>query len=401
MRPLLLLIGLLLATPMLAQTGGTVSSRFGIGGLSLHSTSAGDGMGRVAAPLHSATDINASNPAAWCAIEDLRLQGGASYEYASFSKSRSDFSNAYIEGFHFVFPIEERFRTRFSTGIMPVSTSTYHVIARGTTETGSDFTSHYRGDGGISVFHLGAAVRPLPYLEIGGAYQYYFGTIENSSEITFTDKTYYTTNQKVATSHTGGGALIGIMVLPTEQLTIGASIDLPVSLRAGRFSVLQYSTKDTTLTGAGGVQDIPLLLNAGVAWRLNQNWMVAADYMSQDWSSATVFDQTQPMLTRSYKIGAGVEWAPFNREAAAQFLGRVVLRAGFYTWRHYVATTSTPDTENMITAGFGFPVFANNRADIGMGFGWRGDEAQVLGSKNMVRLSIALSMGESWYVRKK
>jgi len=389
----------LLAAAASAQTGGTVESRFGIGELAFQTSGRGMGMGAVSAPLRFADDVNSSNPAAWSSVNELRLQGGVSYDYVTFSNNSAEIRDAIIEGFQLVFPAEDKYRTRFVAGLMPVSRSYYDLVAYGKTSLDEPYTIHYRGSGGLSLFRFGASVQPLPFLQIGAAYQYYFGTIEQEWEATFSNDSYYPSFQQLATSHSGSAFLLGFMLEPVEGLSVGGSLNTAAALRTSQNMKLQFSTQDSILTGASGTRDYPLQWQAGIGYQLLDQLLVAADYSYQDWTNATEGDGQQSSLTSTYKLGAGLEWFPWKGDIASRSLSQLAIRFGFFHKKNYVAVGGVDVKEYMFTTGFGFPIFGSSRGDIALQYGWQGSAEDRLGRRDILRLVASISFGEKWFTR--
>ncbi|MBN1447784.1 MAG: hypothetical protein JXA28_07620 [Bacteroidetes bacterium] len=381
-----------------AQNGGTIESRYGIGEHDLMATARQHALGGVTTPIPSASDLSMTNPASWSHVEELRLQGGFALEHISLSRGDVSMTNSAIKGFQFVLPLEDTWRLRLGTSLLPVSRSSYKTTVDGEIE-GERYTGTYEGSGGLSLFSVGFALEPLPHVKVGAAYQYYFGTIDQDWELAFENTSYFPALQTRATRHSGSGLLLGLLYDGIRNVTFGLSIQPSTQLNAGRNLLLQYSTEDSILTGASGVQDIPFLLRLGAAWQLTEKILVAAEYSSQDWTDAIVFDRKQKQLGMMYKIGAGVEWYPYKDELGYRNLGRTAFRLGFYTQQPYLAVNDEPTTEYFITAGIGFPIFASNVGDIALEYGWRGTESDLLGKQTIFRAVFSISVGESWFIR--
>jgi len=172
-------------------------------------------------------------------------------------------------------------------------------------------------------------------------------------------------------------------------------------LNASRNLLLQYSTEDSILAGASGAQDLPMLLHVGASWNMTEKLLLAAEYSTQDWTDATVFDRKQNVLGSSYKVGVGAEWYPYRDELGYRALARTAFRLGFYMHQPYLSVGDESTSEYFITTGIGFPIFASNRGDISLEYGWRGAESDLLGSQSILRATFSISVGESWFVRKR
>ncbi len=395
------LLVLLILFPQLAmsQSGGTVKSRFGIGELNFHSTTRQSAMGHVSVPLSSTYDVNKNNPALWSAVSGMRLQAEVSYSYVTYSESDGDQTTSAIEGFQFLFPVEESYRVRVVTGLLPVSRSEYYIRTRSQSDVGDGYTVDYRGTGGISLFRLGASAQPWSFLQLGAVFQYYFGTIEQEQEIQFDNGTFFNASQRSATSHTGPGALLGLTLFPIDGLVIGASLQTASELNVSQYLRYSYITGDSVITGKSGQQDIPMEYRLGLSYQLSDRILLAADYSSQDWTNTIGFDGEQNTLTETYKIGAGVEYRPWKNNIAAPAKSQWMFRFGIFSRQTYIQLTDEAEKEHFITAGWGFPIFGTSFGDLAVEYGIRGDEAQVLGAKNIIRLSFGISVGENWFVR--
>lgn len=390
---------LLFSSFAVAQNGGTIESRYGIGELDLMSTTRQRGMGATAAALTSATDISLANPATWSSIDELRLEGGLSYEYLTLSKSDASVAIGSIKGFSFVFPLEESLRLRLGSSIVPMSRSDYRTLGEGSID-GQTYSVTYEGAGGISMFRAGLSAEPLPHVRFGAAYQYYFGTIEQISELRFDNGLWYNARQTRATNHSGSGVLLGLHYDGIRGLSLGATLRPATSLGASRNLIIEYSTADSTLSGSGGTQDIPMAFSVGAAWQASDELLIAADYSRQDWSEAIVFDGKQNGLGEAYTVSVGAEWYPYKNDLDARTLSRTAFRLGFYLQQPYMAFNNETTQEYFITTGAGFPIFGSNRANIAIEYGWRGSETTALGTQSILRLSVSVSVGESWFIRK-
>jgi len=383
-----------------AQNGGTIESRYGIGELNLLATSRERGMGTVSVPLLSDYDISQSNPAAWTAVDGLRLETGLSFEQVYMSKSSSAVSSGAIKGFQFLVPLQEASRFRLVTGILPVSRSTYTAEGRANLDD-EEYTVRYDGNGGLTMLRAGLAARVLPNLGVGASYQYYFGAIEQATELRFDDNKYFVSRQRRATSHSGSGFVFGAVWDGIRGLSIGASVAPAAKLSASRNLLMEFSTHDSTLLGASGSQDIPLLYTVGASWQLSNTVLLAAQYGLQDWTNAVMFDRKQNEAVRAYNLSVGVEWQPSKDVPGLRRHSGISYRFGLMLQQPYIDIEGDQRQEFYLTTGIGFPIFAGNRGDIALEYGNRGTNAGILGTRNVLRLSLAVSVGESWFIRRR
>ena len=399
MKRIFLLLLVLCPFAAQAQNGGSVLSRFGIGELDNLAGARQRGMGYTGAAVGSSYEIHATNPAAWTFLSNLRLQAGGSYEYESSSKGAAlSYGSFAFKSLDLAIPFEESMRTRLSAGLHQLSGIGYELNAHGS-EGGKTYTSSYSGSGGLAFASIGMAVRPLPWLNIGAAARWYFGTAEHEMVVDFDDADYFTTTQRRSTSHGGGGYVLGAVLTGMDGLALSASVATTAELDASRDLHFQYATHDSTVRGADGIQDIPVRYQAGLSYELDSRLLIAADVAIQDWTGARVFGVVQPALTSGYRISAGAEWK--TGSASSQGMLRAsLLRFGVAHQKLSVLLDGVAQSETYGTVGFGFPVWAESRADLSLEAGVRGASSDLLGSRLMVRFSFSISVGENWFTRR-
>lgn len=394
-----IILGILLLTSIAtAQNGGTIESRFGIGELDQMLTARQRGMGGAATALQSNADISAINPASWSAINELRLAGGLAYEYLSLSKTNTSITSGAIKGFSFVFPLEESQRLRLGASIQPVSRANYKTIGYGSLDS-ETYSVLYEGSGGLSMFRAGVSAEPLPHFKLGAAYQYYFGTIDQLSELRFDNGSWFPARQTRSTAHSGSGFQLGLLYDGIRNLHLGVTVRPAASINASRNLVIAYSTADSTISGASGTQDIPLAYSAGIAWQLSDALLLAVDYSRQDWTDAIMFEGKQSGQGEAYKFSLGAEWYPYKNDPDARTLSRTAFRLGFLIQQPYMTFDNETAQETFITTGAGFPIFGANRGDIALEYGWRGSDTHALGTQRILRLSVSVTVGEPWFIR--
>ncbi len=390
---------LLAAASAEAQNGSTVLSRYGGGELQLPITARNRALGWTSTALRSGQDISMMNPALWTDLNGLRLQGDGTYETESYAKDQSlSYGSFGIKGLQFSLPIEEAMRTRIVAGFLPVSRVGYEITGSGTLGDEA-FTADYSGSGGISMFRFGTAVRATPWLSLGIAYQYFFGSAVHASDVRFANGTYFPSVQTRSDAHGGSGFLAGLSLQPIEDLNVGLAVQGATSLNVTRRTVVEYSTHDSTVTGRSGTLDLPLRLSAGLSYRAHKELLLAADVTVQDWTDAQVFDGKQSMLGRSYRLGAGVEWIPAAESRLKDDVNTVVYRFGFAHQISHVRLDGNELSEYFITAGAGLPIIGQNRVDLALEYGWRGNDGDTLGARSVFRLSLSVSVGEFYFIR--
>ena len=382
------------------QNGGSILSRYGIGDLSSGMTARQRGLGGIVTPLSSEQDINQINPAAWTTVQGLRLQGDLHYEFEDYSKnSNLSIGSTGISGLQFCIPVQEELRSRIVFGFVPYSRVGYNLQGKGQTLE-DKYTVDYVGSGGLSLIRLGSAIRPLPFLNIGAAAQFFFGNINQEWDVAFESGDRFFSKQSRSTNYHGLGFTLGTQVTVGDNFQIGIAYEPKVTLSGSQDLRFQYITHDSTMDGASGELEVPSRISAGATYFVSSQLMLGADIQMQDWKNAKIFDGPQAELGRSMRIGAGLEWVPGRDEFQGGFWRRAAYRVGVYSRENYARLNGVSENEFFLTLGMGIPIHAQNRADVAVEYGWRGSEDSLLGKRTLLRLSLSLSVGESWFVRR-
>ena len=399
-RSLVILITLLAGVAS-AQNGTSPLARYGIGELHEFTTVRGRGMGSVSAALPSMYDISQSNPALWSQLKNIRLQADMNFELEDFTIGSTEFSNtsARIRSLHLSFPVSEDYGVSIVGGFSPLSRADYEIQGRAQ-EGAEDYTVTYIGTGGISSFRVGTSFKPLSSLYIGASFRYYFGTIDQRWDIEFDNNAFYPTAERRSTSHTGSGYTLGVYYDGLKPLTAAFAISPEVALNGSRNFTYEYSTGDSTAEGASGEVTIPTRMTASLGYKVDGNWLVGLQYNMQDWQNAIIFDKKQNQLGNAYKIGGGVEWIPGEApENEQDYWQHIAVRLGFSMAENYVQIDGEARSVSMISAGFGFPIIGNNRADLALEYGWSGSDSSPAGSQSIIRITLGVSAGEAWFKR--
>jgi hypothetical protein len=386
--------------PVCAQNGGSILSRYGIGDLSGFLTARQRGLGGVATPLQSNQDINQLNPAAWTMIDGIRVQGDASYEFESYSKnSNLSIGSTNLSGFQFAIPVQDELRSRIVFGFLPYSRVGYKLESSATV-LDDPYTTSYLGNGGLSMIRLGTALRPLSFLHVGVSAEYFFGSIDQEWDINFLTGTQFDTKQSRSTNYHGLGLTFGTQLAVGQDFLLGVSFEPRMTLTGTRDLFFQYITHDSTVSQASGELDLPLRLSVGATYFVTPQLMVGADMMMQDWGDARIFDAVQPEMGKAVRYAGAIEWQPGRNEFQAGFWRRAAYRLGVSFRELPVRLGGQVERETFLTAGIGIPIYQQNRADFAIEYGWRGTDASMLGTRSILRISMAVSVGESWFVRR-
>ncbi len=404
----------------LADAGGPVYSRFGVGDIYYFAGSRSYAMGGVGAGLFGDGFINRLNPAGLVGISSTRFSG--TFEYSNYSSTDLTGSGRYARGdfggLSVAIPVSKDYGVVLVGELTPYSTVNY-AVGRDDTQLGIASNQQLIGSGGISRFDFGSSVSITNQLNAGFKINYLAGTILQTTKLTFTDNSYIN-NELTLSDHYSGisftigatykglGDLFGSTIL--NPLVLGIVIETPSSLdlREDHFALQELtattaSQYDTTSTRYG-TSDIPTLVAVGASYTLTDRYVFAADVAMQDWSSSKTFGVHSTELRSSMRLGVGIEILP--SKDASSYMGHLIYRAGFSYNSSYVQANNPSISAayeaingTFLTAGLGLPIGPDSHLNLGFQFGVNGTTQDGLQKDTIFRITASISGSELWFVR--
>lgn len=393
-----------------AGSGGSIYSFLGIGDLRIGQNVRSAGMGYTGFAIQSPYSINTLSPATWAKIDRARIEGSMLYEGFNSSNgvnarflARADVSGAFL-----AFPVAPSRGIVVALGFSPYSKVDYNTYTAGRFIGTADtlaYSINHTGRGGISKGIIGTSWMPFRSLSLGGSLNYLFGTVERTSSIiprstTFTggDQTEESTLSGVTFTLSGVLDSLGSISPILAPFSLGISFTTGSSLTTThRYTYLFTDQRDTTAESEDELK-VPATLGIGIAYRPSDRVVIAADLMTQAWSTSTYRGVAQPGLRNSMLVGVGIERLP-AREAGQPLLDRLAYRFGAMYHETYLAPGGEPINEWAVTAGLGVPVSADARVNLAVEYGTRGTTERGFIRDRILRFSASLSISEQWFQR--
>jgi hypothetical protein len=265
------------------------------------------GMGLSGVSSFDGYSANISNPAHWGLISfsqghlALGLDQFESYDNVNTIQS----ANFGIENFQFAFPM---LRSRFGASIAfsPVVRSDFHQRTRGffNPDPGLfnevEYVVNNEGRGGVNRFEAGIGFRPINRISFGYALSANILSARNQVTPAFSDSQYRGVQyNRQTTGHSLGHrfgffAYTGSLLRDNDQLSLGATLTLPINIDAER-SETSYRNIDgqrrqiDLIEGSPerfGTVKLPLEFNTGLTYNLNRFTNVVAELLVQQWGDA-------------------------------------------------------------------------------------------------------------------
>lgn len=379
-------------------------SRYGFGQISDPNFGNSKAMGGVAYGLRDGSQINASNPASYTAIDSLTFlfDGGLTLQNTNFSdgKLKMNAKNSSFDYIAMQFRLSRRLA--MSAGFLPMSYVGYNVSS--TNQANVDENSNvqtYSGDGGLHRAYVGAGFKLFERLSVGANVSYVFGSVSHTASTTFPNNSTVYSNIKLDQvsvrdfnvdfglqyTHKIGAKkklTFGVVFAPERNLNNDAYIQTTVSSVVRRDTVSSFA--------------LPNSFGAGLAYVYDNRLTVGFDYSLQKWSNVAYMSNSDYYNDRS-KYSLGLEYIPSLIKK--NYFSRVKYRLGVYYSQPYYKIGSTSGfKEYGVSGGFALPVFSSKSLlSISAQYVKVTPKSKMMLDENYLKLSIGLTFNERWFMK--
>ncbi|WP_431123276.1 OmpP1/FadL family transporter [Flagellimonas flava] len=395
---------------MNAQSEGLTSSPYslyGLGAINQTSVGAANSMGYSGIGLRTDSGINNLNPATYALIpqNSFFYDVGVVGEFNSFenqsdteSKTTLNFSNL-----AFAFRIEERLGAGIA--LIPYSDVGYSLLGIQTNIEGSSevFESNVTGLGGLNDLRVNIGYGPAEKIRLGFSASLLFGNIEENEFLQVGSGSLEITE---TTNYSGFRFGFGAQFDLTDKITLGSTIQLPVSLSGNLVRSANKTILDSEVVVAeddGGSVDsfkLPLEFGVGLGVQLTDYITMSADYKRNFWNDT---DQTENIGAYQdqdiYALGLEYVKNPMGRK----YSERIRLRTGINYDNGYLAINDRKIEGYNFTLGVGLPTgrFANSLLNLSYSYGSKGQIENVLVQENYHVLTLNFSLEDLWFKKRK
>ena len=391
--------------PLIVYAGGSSYSRYGFGDILRYGDSRIYAMGGTGIALVDDGSINLLNPAGMSRIGYTRFSAG--FEYDSFSSKDNSGSSTYsmggLQGLAFAFPISRENGIVMSIEATPFSKVNY-AINSSNWDALSESIQHqnFYGSGGLSYLGLGLSGSLLNTLHLGGRLNYMYGRTRQYQTSSFDNGNYASTTFDRTIYYSGFTFTFGAIYEGIDQL-----LDFPslhnLSLGITLSSANSYDAKaerifaENDTTNQKGTADIPLSVGFGLSYLHQNRYRFLGDFLFENWGNLKPFTLDPVTLRNSYRTSIGFEAIP--EKGADTFLKRIFYRAGFAYNSTYYKINGVGINELLMSGGIGVPMGPESWLNIGLQVGLRGTTDNNLQKDIIVRLSVAVSASELWFLK--
>ncbi|HKI77303.1 MAG TPA: hypothetical protein VKA26_02050 [Ignavibacteriaceae bacterium] len=388
-------------------------TRIGIGDLVYTYSGRRFAMGQLGSSVIDKDYISLLNPASLTGIQSTRTEFGMKYTglFLQNNSASSFSSNTDFSGVTLAIPISQNHGIVLSMGLLPYSNVSYkedNIVNSGYSDIGF-YKATYEGNGGLSKLFLGSSFR-FPFdVSIGATMDYYFGNLNYLSSIEFPNNAEYNKSEFDTRFRPHGfGATVGLIspdlagVFNSEAISnfrLGAAFNFKSRLETDSSLIITSTLGVDSLNNSTIYLDLPYRFSAGASFILNNNYLFTFDYSYQPWSEYKLGNIKNANLSDSYKLSSGFEYRR-ERSINDSFWEQMIWRMGLSFEQTQYKISGQSIKEYSIMGGFTIPLSYQNTIDIGIQYALRGTTDLNLFKENIIKLSVGISLGELWFIRR-
>ncbi len=390
--------------------GGSIYTRYGVGDIINQSSARILGMGGLGYALPNSDYLSDLNPANWSRIYTTRLEANFLLNGVSLDDgfNKGNYFKGIFNGIKIGVPIERDLGISLVLGVSPETFVQYEVVNNKINTGVENYTTTYKGEGGISKAFIGASTKLGYDFVLGASFDYYIGLIKYTSTIEYDQNSdFKNSSLRKENEYRGIGFNLGLI---SPDLSGIFNSEKVKNLRLGlAFKYASNLNTDTllykgSLLGERLVErkqvytHIPYKFGLGLSFVYDQNYLFIIDYATQPYSNYTFNSLKNDNLRDYHKFSLGLE----HRNAVSRFSTfwqQIILRGGFGYEQTQYKINGTGIDYYYLSSGLSFPLMYENTVDIGFTIGVRGKKENSLIKETVYNLSVSFNFGELWFVR--
>ncbi|MFC2130790.1 hypothetical protein ACFLSQ_05100 [Bacteroidota bacterium] len=398
---ILILLTLLFTAMGLFAQGGSNYSIFGLGDIDVNPGAAYEGLAGTSIAFPMDHSINSLNPALWSHITKTRLMTGYKFNQSFMEDDEDNVlyqNNGKLSGISSIFVIDTSLGVAVSFGINPYSSVNYLISVpvdisyEGLNVTGRTL---YEGKGGVSLAYLGGSYNILNNLSVGALAFATFGVINSTVSTSFNDENFFMSLTETENRFKGYGYRLGILYEPVEGFNLGAFTEQHQSFEFEKDLTYASEFQNDTSFVDNLELTLPNAYGAGISY-LTGKFRIGADYKIYKLKELN-FNQGPNTEFRNLQIFSIGFSRLGSQSLSAHFLDKATYNLGIGYKQLYYKINGQDIDEIYASFGMNIPVVGTSIIDASFTFGSRGTTSNSLVREYYGRLSVDISIGETWF----
>ena len=376
------------------------------------------GMGGLANVMYDIAMINPENPASYARIDSLAFLFDAGFYFKSSNFSTSTLSersnNASFDYVSMAFGLTQWWK--MALGVQPYSVSRYIMTINSENSETGNYTTKFRGTGGLNQAFLGNAFKLGKHLSLGANVYYVFGDTQTETTLYFPDSLYmigsrHSVDMMVSSFMFDYGLLCDFDLSNELNLSLGITYSQPVSLKGTQTSFIrsievntdtevEYLIDTVANTTHSAKIRMPQGIGFGFVMQKKGQWSVGADFNWTQWSKFARQGVTDT-LQNSWNVTVGAEFTP-RHTSVSNYFTRVTYRFGGFYEHGYLNLNGHSINRMGVTAGMSLPLPKTmSKVNFAFELGQYGTREAGLIQERYVKMNVGVSVFEHWFMKRK
>ena len=376
------------------------------------------GMGGLANAMYDIGMINTENPASYARIDSLAFLFDAGFYFKSSNFSTSTFSersnNASFDYVSMAFGLTQWWK--MALGVQPYSVSRYIMTINSENPETGNYTTKFRGTGGLNQAFLGNAFKLGKHLSLGANVYYVFGDTQTETTLYFPDSLYmigsrHSVDMMVSSFMFDYGLLCDFDLSNELNLSLGVTYSQPVSLKGTQTSFIrsievntdtdvEYLIDTVANTSHSAKIRMPQGIGFGFVMQKKGQWSAGADFNWTQWSKFARQGVTDT-LQNSWNVTVGAEFTP-RHTSVSNYFTRVTYRFGGFYEHGYLNLNGHSINRMGVTAGMSLPLPKTmSKVNFAFELGQYGTREAGLIQERYVKMNVGVSVFEHWFMKRK
>lgn len=394
-------------------------SMFGVGQLADKSMNVRlKGMGCLGNAMYGKGLINTANPASYAKIDSLAFLFDAGFYFKTSNFATSSLSetssNASFDHVFMSFGLTDWWKV--ALGAQPYSCVGYKMIVNSHDEEVGNYTTAFRGSGGLNEAVIGNAFKLGKHFSVGVNVNYVFGDSKRQTTLYFPDSTYKINSRTsddlmVSSFKFDYGLLYNTDLGKDYSFGVGVTYDQQIKLNGRQTTFIrtiagdsdeevEYNVATIVDTTTKAKLKMPQGLGVGFTLQKNNKWILGADFDWTQWSHFAREGATDS-LSDAWRVTVGFEYMP-NHSSVSNYFTKVTYRLGGFYEQTFLDLRGHHLNKMGVSFGASLPLpRSQSKINVAMEVGRLGTKQDGLIQESYLKFDVGVSVFEHWFIKRK
>lgn len=368
-----------------------------LGSVNMNSSTSAIGRGGFEIAYFDTLSLNNANYAQWPLLTQTTINLNMAYKRMSIetnSQSTVSYSGNFSGG-HLAIPVINK-KLAVGIALLPAISSD-QTIAIENVGVSTNVVETLKSTGNISEGSFITSYAISDNISLAGVVSYNFGLIQDKITLDYNSEGYFDIVMYNKYKIYGSSFALHAFFKLNENIYSGLSLKFPAKLT---MKTEQNSVNSNEYVVESRKIDLPFRASYGMAYLFKNQYILGFDIDYQAWENGYKIEGVkQKSFANNYRVALGLEKMPSGRRFVP-YPEKMYYRGGIYFGQINMLSNNNNVVEYGIGLGVGLPILSpNDRIDLAIQYGKRGDLTKNLASENIFKFNISVTASSLWFVR--